>query len=55
MEKELKALIKAIEKNRVHYSQMNSWNRNMYEGYNDGLDKASSILKNKLKRLTPKP
>lgn len=49
--KEIKRLIQTFEKKKVHYSQMNSWNRNGYEGWNKGIDECIKTLERKIKRL----
>jgi hypothetical protein len=49
--KELKRLKDTYLRKKVHYSQMNSWNRNGFEGWNEGIDECIKTLDRKIKKL----
>ncbi len=49
--KQLERIKKSFEKKKIHYSQMNSWNRLGCEGYNEALNECIKIIDRKIKKL----
>jgi len=50
--KHLNSLIKSLDKRKIHYSTMVSWNRQGCEGYNEGIRECMNIIQRKIKRLS---
>jgi hypothetical protein len=51
--KELKKILRLVSKGKVHYSEMNSFNRQRCEGWNDALNVTIKLLNRQINKYNP--